>query len=129
MKAITLLQPFASLIAVEAKTMVTRPEATAFRGPLAIHAASTPVTVRDPYHRSVLMESGVNPNNLPFGAVIAQCRLVDCRKITANNCPCYPEYAFSDFKAGWFAWMLSEIRVLPEPVPTQGGGDLWQWHP
>ena len=129
MKAITILQPFASLIAVKAKTMVTRPDATAFRGSLAIYAASTPVTVRDPYHRSVLMEAGVNLNHLPLGTVIAQCRLVDCWKITAANCPCYPEYAFSDCKLGWFAWMLSEIRMLPEPVPAQGGSDLWNWCP
>jgi len=129
MKAITLPQPFASLIAVGAKTMVTRPEATSYRGLLAIHAATTPVTVNDPYHLSVLSVSGLDMNHLPLGAVIAQCRLLDCREITADSCPCYPEYAFSEFKAGWFAWTLSEVHVLSEPVTAQGGSNLWDWCP
>ncbi len=129
MKAITLLQPLASLIAVGAKKIVTCPEATGHRGRLAIHAAVTPVTVSDPYHQKVLLEANVNPDDLPLGVIIAQCRLVDCREITTANCPCYPEFAFSDFTPGWFAWTLSDICVLPEPVPAKGRDDLWQWDP
>lgn len=40
MKAITLWQPWASLIAVGAKTIETRGRQTHYRGPLAIHAAT-----------------------------------------------------------------------------------------
>lgn len=38
MKALTLYQPWASLIALGVKTVETRPWATKYRGPLAIHA-------------------------------------------------------------------------------------------
>lgn len=40
MKAITLWQPWASLVAIGAKTIETRSWATKYRGPLAIHAAA-----------------------------------------------------------------------------------------
>lgn len=46
LKAITLLQPWASLVAMGAKTIETRPYATQYRGPLAIHAAKTATFVR-----------------------------------------------------------------------------------
>ncbi len=41
MKAITLHQPWATLVAVGAKRIETRSWATSYRGPLAIHAART----------------------------------------------------------------------------------------
>lgn len=120
MKAITLPQPFASLVAVGAKSLVTRPMPTSYRGPLGIHAAGTMVTTIDPFHRSVLATAGLDINNLPLGVVIAECRLVDCWQITAARCPCYPEYAFSDFRPGWFAWSLSDVRACIAPFPAKG---------
>lgn len=41
MKALTLWQPWASLVALGVKTIETRSWSTGYRGPLAIHAAST----------------------------------------------------------------------------------------
>ena len=40
MKALTLTQPFATLVAIGAKKIETRSWATSYRGPLAIHAAA-----------------------------------------------------------------------------------------
>lgn len=42
MKALTLWQPWASLVALGVKTVETRSWSTPYRGPLAIHAAATP---------------------------------------------------------------------------------------
>jgi hypothetical protein len=39
MKALTLTQPWATLVAIGAKTIETRSWPTSYRGPLAIHAA------------------------------------------------------------------------------------------
>ncbi len=128
-RAITLARPMAWLVAVGAKRIETRPQATRYRGPLAIHAAAAPYALTDPYHRQVLSESGLDPDRLPGCAVIAFCRLVDCRAITPAQCPCYPEYAFGQFTPGWYAWLLSGVRMLEKPVPARGRAGLWRWNP
>lgn len=49
MKALTLWQPWASLIAIGAKTIETRGWSTSYRGPLAIHAAQRAPKVDNQY--------------------------------------------------------------------------------
>lgn len=99
MKALTLHQPWASLIALGVKTVETRSWSTRYRGPLAIHAgAKRPVdrgtpTVGEyrlrafgrsgwamegpglPAYRSTPRLEGYLP---PFGAIVATCTLADC---------------------------------------------------
>src|ERR1700689_5364039 len=101
MKALTLTQPWASLVAVGAKRIETRSWRTPYRGPLAIHAAKTfPKDARQyldafaffsvfrPDHAAMLQRNGVRlvpcacsrdvAGSLPLGAVIATCRLISC---------------------------------------------------
>jgi hypothetical protein len=98
MKAITLTQPWATLVALGAKKIETRSWSTSYRGPLAIHAAKGlgPVGgmagLRDliesqPFN-AALCDVGSNgmidwwgkdiPEVLPRGAVVAVCELVIC---------------------------------------------------
>lgn len=106
-KAISLWQPWASLIALGPKTIETRSWATDYRGPLAIHAAkrqpeqasrvgdyvvgwqykapSHPVLFEHPIGKAwpvgpdgELDRSLCTVHDLPLGAVVATCRLVDC---------------------------------------------------
>ena len=80
MKAITILQPFASLIACGAKQIETRSWATKYRGKIAIHAGkagNTELCLANPYY-STLNQLGEDPYKLPLGAVIAIADLVDC---------------------------------------------------
>lgn len=84
MKALTLHQPWASLIAVGAKRIETRSWSTKYRGPLAIHAGKVfdhstyPDLTRHLFRDD---EPGVYkvPSDppVPLGAVVATCRLVD----------------------------------------------------
>lgn len=86
MKALTLHQPWASLIALGVKTIETRSWSTSYRGPLAIHAAArkpTDVMVGE-WESSDFGSAGWEMRNpegrgvdLPFGAIIATCELVD----------------------------------------------------
>ena len=95
MKALSILQPWASLIAIGAKTIETRNWRTDYRGRLAIHAsAKFPRRNRDlcytrPFDAALLKGMGFDPQQpgfwgalaipmLPLGMVIATCELVDC---------------------------------------------------
>jgi hypothetical protein len=97
-KAITLHQPWASLVAIGAKRIETRSWSTDYRGPLAIHSSvalpklsrwamtPSPGFRHDPL-RSALGEAGYRMtgdgrgglahHDLPLGRVLATCRLVD----------------------------------------------------
>ena len=88
MKAITLWQPWASLIAVGAKTIETRGWATNYRGPLAIHAAKRRAKFEDMKHlvsgqldaweawfRAGLVSDDGATDNMPYGQIVATCTL------------------------------------------------------
>lgn len=127
MKAITLEQPFASLMSVGAKTIETRPWSTDYRGPLAIHSAASSKPVSDPYYKSILVSAGLDVTQLPLGKIVAIARLVGCKQVTTPEIPCYPQLAFSNFIPGWYALELADIKPLAIPVPVKGHARLWDW--
>ena len=129
MKAITLHQPWASLISIGVKTIETRPYAPKHRGLLAIHASKKPTQVDDLYYRSVLQAAELDYRRLPLGAVLATCNLVSCEIISSSNTPCYPEYAFGYFKPGWYAWQFEDIRAFSNPISACGHHGVWTWDP
>lgn len=89
MKFLTIRQPWASLIAVGAKTIETRPFSTKYRGPLAIHAGKAKpsrdlvrmgqwLTRWDYGEGRYVMSDGLGKwVALPLGAVAAVCDLID----------------------------------------------------
>ena len=106
MKAITIWQPWASLLACGAKRYETRSWATSYRGPIVIHAAKKSIVniLRDLPQKNIdIMELALSsvPGTsryaandllgLPLGCVIATAELVGCHKIHArysDNQPC-----------------------------------------
>lgn len=154
MKALTLTQPWASLVACGAKRIETRSWATKHRGPLAIHAGKmiyeaqlidllTRWAVRGGLH-PVCGSMGSHHEKiwekLPFGAVIATCTLVDVVPTDSltvgvldqvkrrNGLVGYDftERQFGDFTPGRFGWMLEDICPI-KPVPARGYQNLWDW--
>lgn len=89
MKFLTIRQPWASLIAVGAKTIETRGWSTKYRGPLAIHAGKAKpsrdlvrmgqwLTRWDYGEGRYVMSDGLGKwVALPLGAVVAVCDLID----------------------------------------------------
>lgn len=139
MKAITVRQPFATLIAIGEKENETRGWATKYRGPLAIHAGlkvDRDACEREPI-KSTLAEHGYNAGNLPTGAIVATCNLSDCTQVIANfgtdallsNGEIVEgnEILFGDFSQGRYAWVLTDRRFLEEPIPAKGQQGLWNW--
>jgi hypothetical protein len=148
MKALTLTQPFATLVAIGAKHFETRSWSTDYRGPLAIHAAKglTPVGGaaglvqfywREPF-RQALAGAGFSAeldHELPRGAVVAVCDLVYClptgevrEDLTANalaDIEGETELAFGDFSPGRYAWRLANVRMLDKTIACKGALGLW----
>lgn len=102
MKAITMWQPWASLLACGAKQYETRPWATNYRGEIAIHAAVTPfqrvMKKVFPLHEwnyapdstakreFVKLVSGfIDVDNLPLGCIIATAELVGCHEMVRHG--------------------------------------------
>lgn len=90
MKALTLTQPWATLIALGAKKIETRSWATNYRGPLAIHAAQglgpvggvpglIDLCSEEPFLSTLkaagVIEGGIRKDRLPRGAIVAVCEL------------------------------------------------------
>ncbi len=141
MKAITLTQPWATLVAIGAKRIETRSWGTKYRGPLAIHAAKTfpdfaqALCRTEPFHSilgehtqiRIVWSQGTKHSDFPLGAVIATCQLVRCWKIGKDEAIPEPERSFGDYTAGRYAWLLANVHPLPEPVPARGALGLWEW--
>jgi activating signal cointegrator 1 len=100
MKALTLTQPWATLVAIGAKKIETRDWRTNYRGPLAIHAAKTMnanaklMASGDDQIWKALMAAGYttririkdhaaweNRMWLPSGAIVATCKLINVIRI------------------------------------------------
>lgn len=103
MKAITIWQPWASLLACGAKKFETRSWETHYRGPIAIHASAKsiksvlkevfpckdwdfhPSSIAFSRFDGAIRASGLSLYNLPTGCVIATAELKACWKITDNG--------------------------------------------
>lgn len=126
MKALSLWQPWASLVAVGAKTIETRhwPPARALLGErIAIHAAKT--TSHLDLARFDARFAGAleryRHTGLPLGAIVATVRLVGVEQITPDLCRVLSgdELAFGNYSTGRYAWRLSD-PILLKPIPTIG---------
>lgn len=149
-KAITIWQPWATLIALRLKGFETRGRRTHYRGPIAIHAGMRidhEACEQEPI-KSVLAANGFTVDNLPTGAVIAIAELTECWEVVGkSHVPVLGthvltdstgskmfgitqdtnEFHFGDFTPGRFAWEMSNVQQLPQPVPAKGQQGLWNW--
>jgi hypothetical protein len=144
MKAITITQPWASLIAIGAKRIETRSWSTRYRGPLAIHAGAglgpvggqrslAALLLTEPF-RSVLAQAGMRDSrDLPRGCILAVGELVAVFPTGATNDQgtslSAQERAFGDYTAGRYGWQMENVRSFSSPVPTRGALGLWEWEP
>ena len=102
MRAISVKQPWANMIASGVKTIEVRTWSTKHRGP-------------------VLIVSSLRPNIPPAGAAVAVARLVDCRPMEPEDV----EQACCPVQLGAYAWQLTDIRPV-EPFPVSGRLGLYE---
>ena len=139
MKAITIRQPWALLIALKAKKFETRSWQTKYRGPIAIHASKTIdyEACSYPEIQEILFKNGFYTTSLiPTGCVIATAVLTDCYKVTKDKSTTAEttgdiineqEYPFGDYTEGRFAWKLDQVQLMTKPIPAKGKLSLWEW--
>lgn len=154
MKAITLTQPWATLVALGEKKIETRSWRTNYRGPLAIHAAKTfgrggekdirAMFDQFPEFERVLGQHGWSLKTLPRSAVIATCQLVGivstaqlamqtCHEWTGPDGRLYRfdltenEYTFGDYSVGRYAWLLADVKQFEICHSASGALGLWEW--
>lgn len=138
MKAITLWQPWASLVAIGIKTIETRSWGVPHRGPLAIHAAKRwdeeiaeacrQAMEELKKHGELLLRpecklSGLLKFGGTLGCIVAVTLLVDCRQM--RKAPDAIEAAFGNFGPGRWGWMLDGVEPVLPPVPCRGMQGLW----
>ena len=133
MKALSLRQPWASLVAAGSKRYETRSWATAYRGLVAIHAsarwqAADRALCEIGFWAECLHIPRGRWQELPLGAVLAICTLADCVPVeNLRPGPVEPECFFGNYAAGRYAWRLEDVRLLPQPVSARGSLGLWAW--
>lgn len=147
MKALSLWQPWATLIALREKRIETRGWSTNYRGELAIHAAQrwtadTRATLDEVPFRERLAYHGITPgnvvhDNMPRGAVVAVADLVDvisterlilegwlsehCSVFTPARC----EEFFGNYGPGRFGFLLENVRPVYPSVLVRGRQGLF----
>jgi hypothetical protein len=141
-KALPLWQPWASLVAVEAKRLETRswPVPRGLIGKrIAIHATKTPAHLPlvgiEPFARRLLeaLEAGTLvevDEHLPLGFIVATAVIDRCDPITLEfRNALYrrdpDEGAFGDYTPGRFAWTLRDVECLDPPVPFRGSQGMF----
>lgn len=119
MKAITLHQPWATLVAFGFKTIETRtwaPPSSLIGQRIAIHAAGAG-RIRKMFH------------TLPLGAVVAVATLADVIS-TEAAIQRYPDQRpFGDYTPGRYAWLLENIEPFDRPIAASGRQGIWTWEP
>ena len=135
MKAITLYQPWASLIAMGEKRIETRSwkRDSVLGSAIAIHAGirfapeQRALCRTDPF-RSALKRHGLDEASLPLGAIVALARIVAFHpaseiapRVGAD------ERAFGDYGPGRWGWELAEIEPVTPQIRVRGWQGVWEW--
>ncbi|MEM7716996.1 MAG: DNA N-6-adenine-methyltransferase, partial [Cyanobacteria bacterium P01_A01_bin.68] len=130
LKAISLWQPWASLIPLGLKHYETRSWKTKYRGKLLI--CSTAKSTKDQYQQYLKIGSEVklpdwDEDNFPRGYALAVCDLVDCIEMTPEFIAqqSQTEILCGDWQVGRYAWKLENIQPITEPFAVKGKQGLF----
>jgi hypothetical protein len=123
-RAITIWQPWATLIAKKLKQIETRSWSTTYQGIILIHAAKrTPLESELKPFTQYLQDVDVHKD---LGKIVAIAQLTDCVLMTEEFIENQSELErlCGNWQPGRYAWQLSNIRKI-DPIPSQGKQGLW----
>jgi hypothetical protein len=134
MKAITLWQPWASLVACGVKKYETRSWKTAYRGRIAVHAAKRRPVSALGWSKDLLELSRSKVGefrDLPRGVVVAVANLSYVWE--ASKAASYGvgelEMELGDWTPGRFVWRMQDVVRLVIPIEARGAQGLWNFDP
>ena len=113
MRALTIHQPWAWLIAEGIKDIENRRWETKYRGPLLIHSGKSRRSMKNGLSFANMAPGAVavpDAYHLKFGKIIAVVELVD---IVQNDASYWAE-------SGCFNWKLSNAKRLDDPIDCRG---------
>jgi len=140
MKVISILQPWASLVALGHKRIETRSWNTKYRGELLIHASAKFTKQQEVLsHEFYMMVRDSRIYHCHRGAIIGKVNLVAVVEVEALVA--FPvgyygdnryelteqELAFGDYSPGRYGWLLSEPILFNNPIPAKGQLGLWNY--
>jgi hypothetical protein len=146
-KVLSLNPPYGSLIEVAAiapawgKHNETRGHRTSYRGPLLIHqtkglgemfgseAELAAFCRREPFRTALHALGYTVITDMPRGALVAACDLVDCIRVDMFNMPDEPERSFGYYtiETPRYIWQLANIRRIHPAIQTRGAQGMWNW--
>jgi len=129
MKALSILEPWASLIKEKVKYVETRSWKTNYRGELYIHASLKKENKKDKVINELL--NLLRNKEFNYGHIIAKCKLVDCiymddeyiKNIKENK----TEYMCGEYSVGRYAWVIEDIEMLEIPIKVKGQLSIWNY--
>lgn len=134
MKGLSLWAPWSQLVVIGAKKYETRSWKTAYRGPVAIHAAKfypeehQDLCRTEPF-RSALLGAHFIYSTISLGAFVGLVDLVEIYptdeirvKLLQSD---LSEIAFGDYSPGRYAWEFANPRLI-NPLASRGQRGLWQ---
>ena len=127
MKALTIKQPWATLIMQGNKRFEFRSWQTKYRGDLLIHEGKGKGIDKEAMKRL----AKYIPENMPTGKILGKVTLVDCIKMS----PEFKEmllkenkdiYIDSSFKEN-YGWQLENVEIFDESIEAKGKLSLWEY--
>ena len=132
-RAISLLQPWATLLVSGQKKIETRSWKTLYRGPIAIHASkefSTGAKLlcdMEPFRSALLAAGFESPEQLPMGKVLGTTKIVACFSTGSYQpVPHSNEACFGDYSLNRFCWITEESRKILTPYGCRGSLGIWK---
>jgi len=119
MRALSLWQPWASLIYDGRKTIETRHWEMLYRGPLAIHAAKR-------IEKDACEDFGYDWRTISSGAVLCIVNVKNCVRFPH---PLAPPDKYGDFQEGRFGILMEIVEKFEQPISAKGMQGIWNWEP
>ena len=129
MKVLSIIEPWATLIASKQKYIETRSWKTSYRGELYIHASKKLINKKDEKIQELLKLLPTQEMN--YGKIICKCELVDCiymdekfiNEIKQNK----QEYICGYYQIGRFAWILEKMELIQPKIEAKGKLNIWNF--